>query len=221
MADKQPQLNGAFYGPSIPPPRNNHRRGRGCGCCLLRLFLKIVLALVIIACIAIFVLWLIVRPNSVKFHVTSARLTELNLTSNNNLNYNLAVNITVRNPNRKMGFYYDVIEARALYEDQRLKSIYLPEFFIGRKSTKTISPVFQGQQAVFFDAGETAEFNKETSNGIYSFDVNLYMKIRLRLGDFITGDFKPKVRCDFQVPLNSADGRLAGGVESSRCDVSL
>ncbi|KAF5739685.1 putative Late embryogenesis abundant (LEA) hydroxyproline-rich glycoprotein family [Tripterygium wilfordii] len=219
MADKQPHLNGAFYGPSIPPPRYNHRRG--CGCCILSLFFKIMLALVVIAGIAILVFWLVVRPNKVKFHVTNARLTEFNLTSNNNLNYNLALNLTIRNPNKKIGVYYDVIEARALYEDQRLKSVYLPNFYQGHKSTNTISPVFQGQQAVFFGADETAEYNQETVNGVYSFDVNLYLRIRFKLGDFITGKFKPKVKCEFQVPLNSADGRLAGGVESSKCDVDI
>ncbi|GKV50596.1 hypothetical protein SLEP1_g57299 [Rubroshorea leprosula] len=116
MAEKHSHLNGAYYGPAIPPARSYHRHGHGSGCgccCLLSFLIKLIVTAVVILGLAALIFWLIFRPNIVKFHVTDASLTQFNLTSDNNLHYNLALNITVRNPNKKIGIYYDRIEANA------------------------------------------------------------------------------------------------------------
>ncbi|KAJ4823748.1 hypothetical protein Tsubulata_005573 [Turnera subulata] len=225
MAEKQPQLNGAYYGPSIPPPPPRHKyhrpgRGSGCGCCcwLLSLLCKLVLSLVVIIGLAALIFWLIFRPiNKVKFHVTDVSLTEFNFTNNNNLRYNLSMDVTIRNPNKKIGVYYDRIEARAYYQDQRFSSVFLTPFYQGHKNTTVLHPVFQGQQLVLLGADETTTYNKEKTSGIYSIDIKLYLKIRFKLGKIKTNKFKPKMECDLKIPFNAADGRLAGGADSTKC----
>ncbi|XWS56058.1 hypothetical protein CRYUN_Cryun09bG0054200 [Craigia yunnanensis] len=222
MAEKQAHLNGAYYGPSIPPAtRNYHRHGRGgcgCGCCLLKLLVKIIIAAVVVIGLAVLIFWLIFRPNRVKFHVTDVSLTEFNLTTNNTLHYNLAVNMTVRNPNKRIGIHYDRIEARAYYEDQRFATQTLTPFYQGHKNTSFLNPVFIGQPFVSLGADETSKFNEEMTSGIYSIDVKLYLRIRFKVGRVRTGKFKPKISCDLKVPLKSANGNLAGSVETTRCD---
>ncbi|XWS43351.1 hypothetical protein CRYUN_Cryun16bG0095500 [Craigia yunnanensis] len=222
MAEKQAHLNGAYYGPSIPPAtRNYHRHGRGsgcgCGCCLLKLLFNIIVTAVVVIGLAVLIFWLIFRPNKIKFHVTDVSLTEFNLTTNNTLNYNLAVNMTVRNPNKRIGIYYDRIEARAYYEDQRFATQTLTPFYQGHKNTSFLNPVFSGQQFVSLGADETSVFNEERTSGIHSIDVKLYLRIRLKVSWVKTGRFTPKISCDLKVPLSSANGSLAGVPETTRC----
>ncbi|KAL4312185.1 hypothetical protein GQ457_01G015040 [Hibiscus cannabinus] len=227
MADKQTHLNGAYYGPSIPPPtRHYHRPGRGsgcgCGCCLLRCLFNIIITAVVVIGLVGFLFWLAFRPNRVKFHVTDVQLTEFNLTANNTLHYNLVVNMTVRNPNRRIGIYYDRIEARAYYEDQRINTQTLTPFYQGHKNTSFLNPVFEGQQFVRLGARETSKYNEERTNGVYRIDLKLYLRIRFKVGRIKTGRFKPRISCDLKVPFNSAaNNSFAGTFETTRCGLDF
>uniref|UniRef100_A0A5B6ZC98 Late embryogenesis abundant protein LEA-2 subgroup domain-containing protein n=1 Tax=Davidia involucrata TaxID=16924 RepID=A0A5B6ZC98_DAVIN len=228
MADaKQSHLNGAYYGPSIPPTKTYHRPGRGgglgsccCGClcsCIFNLIFQIVLTVVVILGIAIFVFWLIFRPNKVKFHVTDASLTEFNhSTTTNTLSYNLALNMTVRNPNKRIGIYYDRIEARAFYEGERFASTTLQPFYQRHKNTATLTPEFKGQNMVVLGNSELSSYNSEKISGTYSIDVKLYLRVRFKFGVIKTPKFKPKIECDLKVPLNS-NGQPSGSFETTKC----
>ncbi|KAJ9184559.1 hypothetical protein P3X46_004273 [Hevea brasiliensis] len=220
MAEKQANLNGAYYGPAIPPPNTYHRPGRscGCGCCLLSCLLKIIIAIVVVAGLAVFIFWLVVRPNKVKFHVTEATLSEFDYATNNNtLYYNLSMTISVRNPNKKIGIYYDRIEAKAFYEDQRFGYDSLAPFYQGHKNTSILTPAFEGKQVIPALGGEElTKFNQEKTSGVYSIDVKLYLKIRFKIGKIKVGKFKPKIECDLKVPL-STNGTVAP-IETTKCD---
>jgi hypothetical protein len=218
MAEKQSHLNGAYYGPAVPPPTQSyhrHGRGRGCGCCAC--LLKLIVSFVIIIGLAALIFWLIFRPTTIKFYVTDASLTEFNLNGNNTLQYNLALNITVRNPNKKIGIYYDTIEARAYYDDQRLDTEYLTPFYQGHKTTSSLNAVFVGQQLVLPGTDELSQLNAEKTAGLYTVDVKLYLRIRFKVGKVKTGRFKPEVKCDLKLPLSST----AVGFESTKCDVDF
>ncbi|XP_020233865.1 NDR1/HIN1-like protein 10, partial [Cajanus cajan] len=123
MVDKQPHLNGGYYGPAIPPaeqPRYRHNHGRSCCCCLFGIFWKILVTLIVLVGLAILIFWLVVQPRSFKFYVTEAELTQFEYDTNNNtLHYNMVLNFTARNPNKKLSIYYDKVEALAFYEDTR------------------------------------------------------------------------------------------------------
>ncbi|KAF4396968.1 hypothetical protein F8388_004936 [Cannabis sativa] len=187
---------GPTYGPSIPPPsrpkRSFNRPGRGvsdfCCCgCIFSLIFKLIFLNIITVGIAALIIWLIFRPNQIKFHVTDAKLTQFNLTDSttNNLRYNLALNITIRNPNKRIGVYYDRIEARAFYEGQRFSSIQLENFYQGHKNTSVLSPVFNSQNLIVLNAEELAELTKK--------------KVQ-ELTPLI-------IECDLKVPLSAADGK--------------
>ncbi|GLT47705.1 hypothetical protein SLA2020_213760 [Shorea laevis] len=224
MAEKHSQLNGAYYGPAAPPARSYHRHGHGAGCgrcCLLSFLVKLIVTAVIILGLAALIFWLIFRPNIVKFHVTDASLTQFNLSSDNNLHYKLAANITVRNPNKKIGIYYDRIEANAYYEDQRFATQQLTPFYQGHKNTSYLNPSFQGQKLVLLGADGVSEYNQEKNSGVYSIDVKLNLRVRFKVGKLKTWRFKPKIECDLKVPLSSSDGGLAGGAETTKCKIDF
>ncbi|XP_024026818.1 LOW QUALITY PROTEIN: NDR1/HIN1-like protein 3 [Morus notabilis] len=224
-------LNGAYYGPSIPPPsrpsKSYHRPGRGggcglCGCrCLFSLIFKIIITVVVIVGLAALIIWLVFRPNKIKYHVTEATLTKFNLTSDNILHYDLALNITVRNPNKRIGVYYDRIEARAYLEDERFNTKLLPKFYQGHKNTTVLSPVFSGQNAVVLSGEEKTEYEQQKKAGVYDIDVKLYLRIRFKFGKVKTWRLKPKIKCDLKVPI-SADGKSpAVGFKRTKCDIDF
>jgi|UniRef100_A0A2N9GIX2 hypothetical protein len=235
MADKQPHLNGAYYGPSIPPPprksyhRHSHGRSSGCGCfgclfgclceCIFSLIFKLVFTVLILVGIAAVIFWFLVRPNNLKFYVTDASLTQFNFTTNNNLQYNLDLNITVRNPNKRIGIYYDTIQASTYYEGQRFDTVSLTPFYQGHKNTSLLSQVFDGQKLVLLGTSEVSNFNSEKSNGVYSIDVKLNLKIRVKVGWIKIGHFKPKIDCGLKVPLSGSSS--GGSFETTKCGLDL
>lgn len=226
MAEKQSHSNGAYYGPSVPPPKQYYRHkvsdDEGCGCLLSYLF-NFILTVALFAGLAVLVFWLIFHPNKVTFHVTDASLTQFNLNTNNmssTLSYNLAVHITIRNPNKKIGIYYDSIEARAYFEDQMFGSATLTPFYQGHKNTTVLSPVLEGQQEVLFGADELSKLNSEKSAGVFDIEVKLYLGIRFKIGTVNTWRVKPKINCELKVPLSS-NGTSPGGFETTKCHIDF
>ncbi|XP_030531855.1 NDR1/HIN1-like protein 3 [Rhodamnia argentea] len=223
MAEKQGHLNGAYYGPAVPPKQHSYLRpGRGgdcacgCGCCLLKLVFNLILTVVVIVGLLAFLFWLLFRPNLVKFHVTDAELTQFNFTTNNNLlNYNLKLNLTIRNPNRRIGIYYDRIEARTFYGGQRFDSEDLATFYQGHKNTATLSPTFEGQHVVVLGSGEADDFNTQKAAGVYKIDMKLYMRVRFKLGRIKTFRMRPRVKCGLKVPLSSSSATF----QTEKCEI--
>uniref|UniRef100_A0A6N2LH11 Uncharacterized protein n=1 Tax=Salix viminalis TaxID=40686 RepID=A0A6N2LH11_SALVM len=214
MAEKQ-GLNGAYYGPAIPPPRHYHRPGRGsscCGCCCLVTFLlKVIFTVLALVGLFLLVVWLIFRPiNKVKLHVTDVALTEFNHT-NNMLRYNLTFNVN------EDWIYYDRIEPK-LFTRARV-SLSIPDsFYQGHKNTTVLNVVFNGQQPVTLQGQELTQFNSEKASGLYSITLELSLRVRFKLGKVKTTRFKPKIECDdLKIPLNG----LSSAGSSGKCDIKF
>ncbi|KAG5043953.1 hypothetical protein AAZX31_03G181300 [Glycine max] len=225
MADKQPHLNGTYYGPAIPPaeqPRNRHHHGRSCCCCLFGILWKILVALIVLVGLVFLIFWLVVQPRSFKFHVTEADLTQFDYyTNNNTLHYNMVLNFTARNPNKKLSIYYDKVEALAFYEDARFANYdvitHMNSFRQYKKSTSPMSAVFSGKKVLMLNSEQVSKLNQDKSDGVYDIYVKLNFRIRFRLGDSISGNLKPKVKCHLKVPFSKSGTFTL--FETTKCSV--
>ncbi|XP_008443594.1 NDR1/HIN1-like protein 10 [Cucumis melo] len=218
MADRQPHLNSNFYGPAVPPPSKS-RRGRRLLCTILMVAIGFIVAVGIL----LLILGLIYSPHKLEFNVSSARLTQFNLTTGSNqLRYTLALNVTIRNPNKRYRVYYDANEMAILYKNQRLETHWLPLFFQESKSTVVVGPNnFDGQKLMFLNSDEHVEFNAEKANGIYSIDVKFFFRLRMKSGQVVL-KFKPKVYCGLKVPLGSdIDPNMISLFSNTACDFSF
>ncbi|KAF5178022.1 NDR1/HIN1-like protein [Thalictrum thalictroides] len=194
-------------------------RGRGCGpCCFLGFLCKLIVSIVVLIGILVLVLWLVYRPSAIKVHVVNASLREFNLTDNNNnqIRYNLAVDMSVRNTNRKIGVYYDRIQAEAFYDGVWFASTEIDTFFQGRKNTTMINPVFQGTSTILLSGPDMLKFHNERNDGTFTIDVRLNLRIRFKVGDVKTKRLKPNVYCDVRVPLTS-NRTSADAFNTKRC----
>ncbi|KAI3863361.1 hypothetical protein MKX03_023301 [Papaver bracteatum] len=187
-------------------------------CCVPKCIFKIIFSILIALGLAVLIVWLILRPiNHLNFNVTDASLTQFNLTDTNVLHYNLAVDLTLRNPNKKIGAHYDQIEARAFYDGRRFASVTLTPFYQGHKSTTVLRPVFKGQKLLSSIGRQfvQGEYNDDKSDGKFNIEVKLYLKMRFKAGVVTTFKVKPRVKCEFEVPL--AGSSPAIGFTSEKC----
>ncbi|KAK7354998.1 hypothetical protein VNO80_14243 [Phaseolus coccineus] len=227
MTDKQPQLNGAYYGPAIPPveaPRP--RRQRNCCCCLFGFCWKLLLAVIILLVLGFLVFWAVLQPRAFRFQVTDATLTQFNYTSNDHtLRYNLVLNFTARNPNKKIDFYYESVESHVSYGGVRFASaevLTLHDSFRQRtKSTDRMSGVFTGHYKTVLDHDQVKKrLEEDERKRVFPFDVKLQFKIKFMIGDFNSSSTKAKANCYLEIPLSS-DGKTPMATEfaSTNCHV--
>uniref|UniRef100_A0A803P5J1 Late embryogenesis abundant protein LEA-2 subgroup domain-containing protein n=1 Tax=Cannabis sativa TaxID=3483 RepID=A0A803P5J1_CANSA len=168
---------------------------------------------------------LIFLPQEPKFTITDASLTQFNLSatnfnSNNKLLiYKLSLNVTFRNPNNKVGFYFDRVRVIANYRKKRFALVTLNNttpFYQGRKNTTVLHHVvLEGQQTMSFKEKDDEHYELETSSGVYSIDVKLALKLRVRYGKIKTKYFKPPtINCNnLKLSLsNHNDHRENGGL---------
>ncbi|URD84306.1 hypothetical protein MUK42_08460 [Musa troglodytarum] len=85
-----------------------------------RLFAAFLL-LVIVALLAVLIVWLVLRPTKPKFYLQDASVVQFNLTSGVGLLTSVfQITLSSRNPNDRIGVYYDRIDAYVLYKGQQI-----------------------------------------------------------------------------------------------------
>lgn len=158
--------------------------------------------------ISVFIFWLIFLPQELKFTVTDASLTKFSLTNtttNTTLYYNLALNISIGNHNKKVGVYLSHIRATANYGDKSFAVVnnISTSFYQGHKSISTVRAVFEGHQVVVLEELELSRFNFERRARVYNIDVKLGLRVKARYGKIETGYLSPpNVDCQLEIPLS-------------------
>ncbi|XP_050380707.1 NDR1/HIN1-like protein 10 [Argentina anserina] len=184
--------------------------------------------------LCIFLIWVIVLPRNPKITITDAHLTQFsftNITTNSTLHYNLAFNLTIRNPNKRLGISYRRIRVIGNYQKKRFALVTLPNttvpFYQGHKNTTFLRDItVRGQQVLKFGEKEISEFNKETAAGIYTIDTVLALRVKLRLGTIKFHNYGPEnIHCKLKLPLRTTNSTLnqtsSGNITLTKCgDVS-
>lgn len=223
MYQQQP-LPGAYYGPAVPPQQQQERKSRDCFCCLFGTAVRIFIAVMVLLCILALVLWLIFRPSEIKVHVTSASLTQFNFTTlagdSRSLDYNLSTVLTIRNPNERVGIYYDYLDAGAYYDGQRFGWQVLPTFYQGHKDTTTLDPAFSGRSVISLSGTNVNDFELQRRAGALDVTLRLRGRIRFKIGSSLkTSRTTLYIDCNLAVPY-SPNGAKTGRIFSeTRCRV--
>ncbi|GAU44219.1 hypothetical protein TSUD_399830 [Trifolium subterraneum] len=201
-----------------------HNCCRRCCCCLFGVIWKLIVAIIVLIVLVILIFYFIVQPRSFKFSVKEAKLTEFNY-NNNTVRYNLVLNFTAHNPNKKLGIIYDKVEGHVSYEGTRFASTdvitHLNSVRQDTKKTNSMSGVFSGQSFVVFDSDQISDFERDKKYGVFHIDLKLYFRIRVKLGD-VTGDddTKGNIKCGLDVPFGSNNGtKVMNTFEPTTCDV--
>lgn len=163
----------------------------------------------------ILTLWLVFRPNKLKFYVNDASLTRFVIVDNT-LHYDLALNMTVRNPNKHLCVWYNNIEVDAFYEGKEFESVPFDRSHQGHKNTTVFPLAFLGQKLLLLGSNQITNYEDDMSSGIYDIVIKLHTHARFRLWWIEFPKFKPKIDCLLKIPLNSK-GQSTKTFESTRC----
>ncbi|CAJ1967242.1 unnamed protein product [Sphenostylis stenocarpa] len=223
MADTHPPPITAAANDAVSVPSKERLSTRCCYCLCKTLWIFVVL-IIILVMLVILVLYIIITPRSFRFHVTDARLTQFEYTANSTLRYNLVLNITASNPNKKLKIYYDVVQAHALYEGVRFATtdVNMPwnSYLQDKKGTNLFSAVFSGQRVMVFDRDQVSQFDEDNKDGVFPIDVKIRFTVRFRLEDFQFGYIYPRGMCELRVPLTSTEEKVAP-FKPSKCQIDF
>ncbi|CAA2974834.1 NDR1 HIN1-Like 3-like [Olea europaea subsp. europaea] len=186
------------YAPLKPPPRRSC--WRKCFCWTIFLLLLLILILGILAAIIYFVF----QPKIPKYSVDAMRITEFNLGNDNSLSAAFNVNITARNPNKKIGIYYEGGSHLSVwYTGTKLCEGSLPKFYQGHRNTTLLNLTLTGQTRDANGLLESLQAQQQTGN--IPLRLRAKVPVRLKLGKLKLMKWKFLVRCRLAVDTLSTD----------------
>lgn len=186
-------------------------------CCLW--ITAIIVILIVLVAIAAAVLWLLYRPQEPKFSVSSLQISKLSVTKSTHLTSEILIQLTAKNPNKKVTFDYDDFNVQISSGDADLADGTVPGFFQGKKNTTIVKADLKTQDSVLA-ASDATKLKSAQSKGKISVDVNLDTHIRAKLGKWKTQKIKIKVKCS-QVPVLISKAKKASTSTDSKCDFSV
>ncbi|XP_037488118.1 NDR1/HIN1-like protein 10 [Triticum dicoccoides] len=192
-------------------------RAASCLCCpfkclacgLFSCLCSILVSLLVTAGVLALILYFIFRPQMIAATVDSASLAQFALgtpASPALLQYNLTLAMTVRNPNKRVGLYYDNVEALALFDGQRFGFAPLDPFFQGHQASTEVKPAFGGQQVLEGDVTQS-NLRSQLAGGAVEVEVKLNAKLRVKVWAFKVPGPRARISCPLSLP---APGAAAG-----------
>ncbi|XP_024024800.1 NDR1/HIN1-like protein 10 [Morus notabilis] len=212
-----------------PPPPPQHRqpiltlKQLCCFIFQLSFCLCVLLCFVLIVLVVVFAAMFGIR-SEVDVRVTDASLAKFDAADENDttslllLSYDLSFNLTLRNPNRRIGVYYDNITAFAFYGDELLDTTNLAPFYQGHKTTNTLSAVFEGTKTVSVNDGFEvfSLFSEEERSGIFSIVAAIAVTVRTKYGKIKYRHSPTDIDCYLRVPLR---GKSSYAFQTTQCGV--
>ncbi|XP_031492274.1 NDR1/HIN1-like protein 10 [Nymphaea colorata] len=183
---------------------------------ILSLLLKFVLAFSVILCFGDLIVMLLLRPAMVEVSFEKASLTKFSITNKNILNFNLALDVRVRSPNKKIGIYYESLEAVAFYRGERLGSVSVPSFYQEPENTTYVHPVFRGRFPAGLGYGVFRDYINGRHQRWFQVDVKFFTKLWLKIGPLSAGRYEPEVNCPLLVHLGSVTSSKNAELKWSR-----
>ncbi|KAL1196942.1 NDR1/HIN1-like protein 1 [Cardamine amara subsp. amara] len=177
-----------------------------------RVILPIIIILFIILLVILFI-WAILQPSKPRFILQDATVFNFNVSGNppDLLSSNFQVTLSSRNPNDKIGIYYDRLDVYASYGSQQITfATSIPSTYQGHKEVNVWSP-FIGGSSVPVAPYNALSLAEDQTRGAIMLLIRLNGRVRWKVGAFITGTYHLHVRCPAYINFgNSAAGVIVG-----------
>ncbi|KAJ7959986.1 Late embryogenesis abundant protein [Quillaja saponaria] len=200
---------------TIPVTHSKPPKKRSCCCKCICWIVSLLLLLIIAIGITVGILFLVFRPKLPKFSVDRLEITQFNLTDDQNLSASFDLTITARNPNKRIGIYYEGgSNIGVWYTDTKLCQGALPKFYQGHRNTTVLNLPLTGQTMNATGLLTTLQQQQQETGNI---PLNLKVKqpVRIKLGKLKLMKVKFTVRCKLVVDNLAADQNIR--IRSSSC----
>ncbi|KAJ0006848.1 NDR1/HIN1-like protein 6 [Pistacia vera] len=220
-----PATKSQLYGANRPtyrptPRRHRYRRSCCCSCCLwITLTIIFLVFLVAIAGAIIYVLY---RPHRPSFSVSSLKITTLNLTSSSTLVTNINLNVTAKNPNKELVYYYDPISISLLTNDDEIAigSGSFPAFVHGTKNTTLLKTSIKGNSQALDDASASKIKSEMKSKSGLPLKIKLETKMKVKMGAIKSPKVRIRVSCDgIRATVPTGKTATTASTSNAKCKV--
>ncbi|XP_057513795.1 NDR1/HIN1-like protein 26 [Actinidia eriantha] len=180
-----------------------------------KLICGIFLIILLTVGIIIFILWLSLRPHRPRFHVRDFSVPGLDQ-ANGFENAQVIFNLTARNANQKIGYYYDAMQVTLNYKDINIGKTYLLfPFYQEPKNTTVLYGVLSGATLTVNNQRWT-EFQSDRRGGVVVFRLQVTSIIRFKVFKWISKRHKMHANCEVGV---GPDGSILATYRDKRCPV--
>ena len=195
-----------------------------------RLFRKICAAFLIfnfILLLTILLVWAILQPTKPKFILQDATVYAFNISSPNLLTSSFQVTLSSRNPNDKIGVYYDRLDVYAIYRNQQITlRSQIPPTYQGHKDINVWSPYIYGN-AVPVSPYNAESLSQDQSSGTVLVLIKIDGRVRWKVGTFISGKYHLYVKCPAYITFGTRSNGITVGNNAikyqlvQQCSVSV
>ncbi|KAJ7976206.1 NDR1/HIN1-like protein 12 [Quillaja saponaria] len=185
-----------------------------------------ILVFLFIVLLTILIIWLVLKPSKPSFILQDATVYTFNASTPNILTSNFQVTLSSRNPNDKIGIYYDRLDAYATYRNQQITlRVALPPTYQDHKEVNVWSPYVFGNNVPVAPYNSVA-LSQDQNNGAVLILLKIDGRVRWRVGAFISGRYHIHVKCPAYITFgNRNTGVYVGNAVKyqlvQRCSVSV
>ncbi|KAF3336505.1 protein YLS9-like protein [Carex littledalei] len=202
-------------------PEEEERNRSNCCAKLFGHVVQFIIAVIFFIGVIVLFLWLFFRPYPVNVYVEAAQLNRFQMfkTMPPYINYNLTAVVSMQNPNKFIGIYYDWLELDSFYQDARFDWTALPTFYQEpTNSTVLKSDVGGGTYFWLRSNGVEDYLKEENTTGIYSVNLWLYGDVRYRFKWVNTRKRQLSVKCPVKLSV-TVPGMPAAFFNRTSCNI--
>lgn len=170
-----------------------------------------VIFLIFIILLIIFLVWLILRPTKPHFILQDATVYALNVTLPNLLNVTLQITLASRNPNERIGVYYERLDVYASYHNQQVTyATRIPTTYQGHKDVTVWSPFLYGNN-VPVDPYLALSLLQDQNAGIVQMNIKIDGRVKWKVGTWISSKYHIWVNCPAYLTFGSRSSGISIG----------
>ncbi|KAI4382226.1 hypothetical protein MLD38_008215 [Melastoma candidum] len=174
---------------------------------LPRHLFSFLLGIVVVVLFAVLLIFLILRPTKPSFILRDAMVYNFNSTASPTLlTTTIQVTISTRNPNARVGVYYQKLDVYASYRGQQITlPVQLPDSYQGHKEIVEWSPFLYGESVPVspFLAESLAE---DQNVGTVLLNIKVDGKVKWKVGTWVSGKYLLHANCPALLVFKSQDG---------------
>lgn len=191
---------------------SSEKMSKGKGDCERRRFVKLVCGclffFVFLVLLTILIIFLVLRPTKPKFILKDATIYDLDLDKNGAFYLNTTIQVTLssRNPNNRIGIYYDRLD---VYVDYKSQQITLPTIvnkaYQGHNDMTVWSPFLYGRN-VPVGSDVCLTLTQDQIAGLVLLHIKVSGKLRWKVGTWTSNRYHIHVTCPAFMTVDSTSG---------------
>ncbi|KAE8673447.1 hypothetical protein F3Y22_tig00111783pilonHSYRG00313 [Hibiscus syriacus] len=201
-----------------------HGKGRRL---LIRSIIACLVVFLLIVLITILIIWAILQPTKPRFLLQDTTVYDFNASIPNFLTSYFQVTVSTRNPNDRIGVYYDRLVIYATYRNQQITlRTSLPPTYQGHNEVIIWSPFVYGNMVPIAPDFSAALKYEQAAGSVYTV-IKIDGRVRWKVGTFVSGRYRLHVRCPAYITFGSKSKGVSVGENAvkyqlvSRCSVTV